>query len=174
MIECMGCHTISLEKSVISSEFPGAEITHFPPPISRRKPSWFDKLATKVPSEMDLPGLLDEVYSALHADNRRLATMGTRAVLDMVIVHTVGDVGGFAAKVRALVEKGFISERQRGILEAALDAGHAAAHRGHAPTGKQLDQVMDIVENVLQQIFVLPELAKELKKATPTRKRLKK
>ena len=101
--------------------------------------------------------------------------MGARALLDMAgIVESVGDIGGFAKKVQTLESKGFISNRQREYLEAALDAGSAAAHRGHSPTTKQLDLVMDIVENVLQQIFVLPHAAKELKKGTPARKLLKK
>ena len=47
MIECRGCNFISLMRCVTSSEDPGAVIEYFPPPISRRKPSWIgaNKLA---------------------------------------------------------------------------------------------------------------------------------
>jgi hypothetical protein len=82
----------------------------------------------------------------------------------------VTDVGRFDQKLDAL-EKEFITKKQREFLEAALDVGHAASHRGHCPTAKQLDQVMDIVESILQQIYVLPNAATELKKSTPPRKK---
>ena len=123
-----------------------------------------------VPIELDVPDLLTEIYSALHANNRRLATMGARTLLDMVMTDKVTDVGRFDQKLDAL-EKEFVTTKQREFLEAALDVGNAASHRGHCPTAKQLDQVMDIVESILQQIYVLPNAAAELKKSTPPRKK---
>jgi hypothetical protein len=121
--------------------------------------------------ESELYELHEEVYSALHANNRRLATMGARALLDMAMTDKVKDVGQFNQKLDALEKEASISKKQREFLEAALDAGNAASHRGHCPTAKQLDQVMDIVENVIQQIYVLPNAAAELKKSTPPRKK---
>lgn len=173
MIECRGCHFISLERSITSFEDQQGDVPqteYFPPPISRRKPSWIGELAMNIPVELDLPDLLTEIYSALHANNRRLATMGARALLDMVITDKVKDVGRFDQKLDALEKGAFISKKQREFLEAALEAGNAASHRGHCPTAKQLDQVMDIVESILQQIYVLPNAASELKKSTPPRK----
>jgi hypothetical protein len=173
MIECRGCHFISLERSVTSWEDQqddAPQTEYFPPPISRRFPSWIVELAMNVPIELDLPDLITEIYSALHANNRRLATMGARTLLDLVMTDKVTDVGRFDQKLDAL-EKEFITKKQREFLEAALDVGHAASHRGHCPTAKQLDQVMDIVESILQQIYVLPNAATELKKSTPPRKK---
>jgi hypothetical protein len=172
MIECQGCHFISLERSIRSSEFDDVEIEYFPPPISRRKPSWIGELAMNVPIEYDLPDLLEEVYSALHTNNRRLAAMGARTLLDVAMVNSVGDVGGFDKKLHVMEDKGLIGKQQREFLEAALDTGSAAAHRGHCPNAKQLNHVMDIVENILHQIFVLPGVAKELKSSTPQRKKI--
>lgn len=95
--------------------------------------------------------------------------MGARALLDMVIVEKVGDVGTFAEKLRKLESEEYISGKNRRVLEAALDVGSAAAHRGHAAKKSQVDAVMDIVENLLQAVYVLPDLAEELKKSTPPR-----
>lgn len=174
MIECYGCHFISLKRTFDFTEYDGLVIKYFPPPISRRKPAWYGELAMNIPVELELIGLLDEVYSALHANNRRLATMGARALLDMAITDKVKDVGRFDQKLDALEKEGFISKRQREFLEAALDAGNAASHRGHCPSAKELDQVMDIVESVLQQIYVLPQTAADLKKSTPQRNKVAK
>jgi hypothetical protein len=173
MIECRGCHFISLERTYTSYEDQQGDIPkkeYFPPPISRSQPSWIGEFVFNIPVGFDLYELLEEIYSALHADNRRLATMGARTLLDMVMTDKVTDVGRFDQKLDAL-EKEFITKKQREFLEAALDIGNAASHRGHCPTAKQLDQVMDIVENVIQQIYVLPGAAAELKKSTPPRKR---
>ena len=115
--------------------------------------------------------LLNEVYSALHADSRRLATMGARTLLDMVILDQVGDVGSFKEKLDAIQTKGLVGSQQREFLEAALNTGNAAAHRGHRPAADDLNIVIDIVESVVAQVYVLPGAANQLKKSTPARKR---
>ena len=56
-------------------------------------------------------------------------------------------------------------------LDAALDAGHAASHRGHCPNHEELDHVMDIVESIIVQMYVLPEAGKRLKHSIPPRKK---
>lgn len=171
MIECRGCHFISLKRTRTSSEMTEAEIDYYPPPVSRRKPNWYGDFCMNTPAGLDLPDLIDEVYAALHANSRRLAAMGARTLLDIAIVDSVGDVGTFAEKLEALQKNGLIGTKQRDFLEAALEAGNAAAHRGHCPTAQQLNQVMDIVESILNQIYILPHAAAELKKSTPPRKK---
>lgn len=89
------------------------------------------------------------MYSSLHSDCRRLAMMGSRALIDTLIKHGVGNCNGFASGLQRLQEDGFLSQRDRDVLQAALEAGHAATHRGHLPDVKEIHQVMDIVENVL-------------------------
>ena len=167
MIECRGCHFISLKRTFDFSEYDQVQVDYFPPPVPRRKPDWGHHFLLNASSEIQ--ELLVEVYSALHAGNRRLATMGARALLDMAIVAAVGDVGDFKRKLDQLESGGFIGKQPREFLGVALDAGNAAAHRGHCPTPQQLNMVMDIVENVLEQIFVLPHAAEDLKKSIPPR-----
>jgi hypothetical protein len=113
--------------------------------------------------------LLEEVYRALATQCPTLAAMGARAVLDVVITAKVADVGSFPKKLKALEREGFIGRRNREYLAAALDAGSAAAHRGHRPSGDELQRVMDIVENLLQAVYVLPESGKLLAASTPRR-----
>jgi hypothetical protein len=163
MFECCGCKSVVLRRIHEFSEWDGAEIRYFPPPASRRKPDWFHE----IPRE--LASVLNEVYNSLDADNRALPMMGARAVLDMVIVDKVGDVGGFVEKLKQLEVQGFISQKNREVLDVALDAGSAAAHRGYAPKLGEVHSVMDIVENLLQAIYVLDKVAAEVRKSTPAR-----
>ncbi|MBS0597336.1 MAG: DUF4145 domain-containing protein [Proteobacteria bacterium] len=114
--------------------------------------------------------MLDEVYAALHADSRRLAMMGARAIIDVVITRTVGDQGNFPKGLDELEKGDLIGKRDRTIIEAAIEAGSAAMHRGHQPTADDVNVVIDIVERMIQA-EILEAKAKELAATTPPRKR---
>jgi hypothetical protein len=168
ILQCSGCQEVAMSRTDWCSEDDPQDPsipTFFPPRISRRKPAWVDRL--EVPSEYI--GIFDEVYAALHADSRRLAMMGARALIDAVIRRTVGDQDNFARGLDELSAKYLISERDRGIIEAAIDAGHASAHRGHKPTSDDVNVVIDIVERMIHA-EILAEQAQALKKRTPQRK----
>jgi len=95
--------------------------------------------------------------------------MGARTLLDLLMVEKVGDVGTFKQKLKKLQDAGYVGANNVDVLDAALDVGNAAAHRGHAPKATEVNAVMDIVENVLHAVYVLPDMALKLKKATPPR-----
>jgi hypothetical protein len=100
--------------------------------------------------------------------------MGARTLVDMVIMEKVGDAGTFEAKLKELEGQGFIGARNREVLAAALDACNATSHRGHKFESKEVHQVMDIVENLLQAIYVLERAAQKIKTSTPPRKKITK
>jgi hypothetical protein len=163
VFQCCGCGEALLVRTWIFSEHEDAEVRYFPPRVSRHSPEWKDKL----PPELML--VLDEVYRALDGNNRRLPMMGARTLVDMVIREKVGDLGSLVAGLKELEKQGFISSKNREVLEAAFDVGRAAAHRGYFPKSEVVNLVMDIVENMLQAVYVLHDAAQKLKKSTPPR-----
>ncbi len=166
ILQCCGCQEVSMSRTDWCSEDDPQDPpvpAYFPPRVSRRKPDWL--VRREAPSYQ---GLLDEVYTALHADSRRLAMMGARAVIDKAMAKLVGDQGTFAQGIEALVNAGLIGTPERPLIEAAFDAGSATMHRGHQPTSDSLNTVIDIVERVVHA-EVLAEKAKELAAATPPR-----
>lgn len=163
MLECCGCESISLRYDSTFLPTKETESRYYPPRVFRRLPSWVNELPKPMAS------LVREVYRALADDCRTLAAMGARTIVDMVILDKVGDRGTFAQKLEALEEQGLIGRLHREQLDAALDTGSAAAHRGFVPSITTLGQVMDIVENLLQAVYVLSRAASELKKGTPPR-----
>jgi hypothetical protein len=163
MFECCGCKSVVVRRIHEFSEWDYPDVRFFPPPVSRHKPEWFDQIPASLQS------LLREIYNSLDANTRALPLMGARAVLDMLIVDKVGDTGTFAGNLKELESQGFIGQRNREILEAALDAGSAAAHRGYAPKLADVHAVMDIMENLLQATYILDKVAAEIKKSTPAR-----
>ncbi len=96
--------------------------------------------------------------------------MGARSLVDQFMNDKVGDLGGFAQKLEALLKEGYLSRFQKEFLLVALDAGHAVTHRGFAPKKDTVEQVMDVVENLLQH-YALLEAVDDLKKVTPPRKK---
>lgn len=113
---------------------------------------------------------MNEIYTALHANSRRLALMGTRALVDLYMCDTVGDAGGFETKLKKLVEDRRVPLEDRKILFAALEAGHAASHRGHNPEVTKLERVLDIVENLLQKVALRSSIEKLNDSVPPRRK----
>ena len=164
MLECAGCETVCLRRAYWFSEWDregDEEIEYFPPPTARRPPRWMDQLGEEERS------ILGEVYVALQADSRRLAMMGARTLVD-IVMNRDGDHGSFAAGLAALEKRGLVGARQREVLKAALDAGHAAAHRGHLADREDVETVIDIVEHLLHAELLGPA-AEELKTRTPPR-----
>ena len=162
MLQCRGCSAVCL-RHFYEDVAGDKTVTYYPPPVSRRAPSW----RWRLPAGMR--ELLHEIYVALFSDSRRLAMMGARTLVDMLMLEEVGDSGTFDGRLKALRDKGIISERNREVLSAALDAGSAAAHRGYKPDREEIEAVLDIVENVLQATHHLPQVAEELRKKTPPR-----
>lgn len=173
VLQCCGCDEVTLTRQDWCSEEEEIDrfgyrlpppITYFPPRVSRRMPDWAGR--RDVPDEYS--GLLDEMYIALHADSRRLAMMGARSLIDAVILRNVGDQGTFPEGLKQLVEQELIGGKTRDVLQAAVEMGSAAIHRGHNPDEGSLNTVIDIVENLIHNELLLSK--KEVLEAkTPKR-----
>ena len=159
MLECGGCQSISLrvdeilDGTLFSTNF-------YPPRVGRYKPAWSRDLP------IQLQSMLTEIYAALADDSRKLAVMGARAILDIVMTEKVGRLGTFQSRLQALEAKGFIGRANREILWAALEARSTAAHRPYAPTSEIVNEIMDIIENLLQAVYIFPESLKKIKRST--------
>jgi hypothetical protein len=181
MLECCGCKEAVLRRTfhcpdpkvhrqivgsvVVEDDDVKDDVRYFPHVVVRDPPKWRFKLPPKIRK------LLEEIYRSIDAENVRLPMMGARTLVDMMVLEKIGDVGTFKEKLVELEKGGFISSRNREALYAALEVGNAAAHRGYAAKESEVHDVMDIVETMLQAVYVFPELAQNLKKTTPTRHR---
>ena len=144
----------------------GETVVYFPPPVARPAPQWLSMLRPNIRL------LLEQVYGALDAGLAALSAMGTRTVLDVVMREQVGDQGTFAKTLEAFCAAGHITATDKGILRPAIDAGSAGAHRGYIPTEEDTHLMVDIVERLLERLYVHPIRAAEMQKRTPQRERL--
>jgi hypothetical protein len=164
MLECCGCQEVSLQRVSTTDSDAEPDIDVFPPRMSRWVPDWRYNLP------VELNHLLIEIYCALHAESYILATLGTRVLIERVMMERIGDDrGSFEAHLDELRKLGLVTDEGRDVLAAALEAGHAAMHRGYVVKPYQLDIVMDIIETLLLSIYVLPKQSKDLKVGIPQR-----
>ena len=169
MFECCGCEDITLRRRHYFSEWDSGDVeeNYYPPRASRQLPVWRDALSTNTKE------LLNEVYTALHAKSFRIAMMGARTLLDIVMLECVGDVGSFDKKLDKMQQDGHIGTHHRAVIKAAVDVGNAASHRGFKPNAKHANDVLNIVENLLHTM-INSKSADALKAATPPRKKVSK
>ena len=126
-------------------------------------PKWYASLPAKIHK------MLLEVRYTLQKELSALPSMGLRSVIDMVCNDQVGDIGSFVEKLHELEKKKLITPKKRKIIENALEVGHASIHRGHYPTAKDLQVVMDIVDHLLEELYVLHETSESLRASVPKR-----
>ena len=161
-LACRGCGTASMRMDYFESLVGDYDPVIYPAIRSRRPPQW----TWSLPREWR--ELLQEVYTAIDADSRRLAVMGARTLVDLYLTEAVGNTGKFEERLERLVQSGRLASSDKATLRAALEAGNAAAHRGYNPAVTDLNIVMDIVEHLLQK-HVLQHNAKSLAASTPSR-----
>ena len=118
---------------------------------------------------MKYVGILQEIYISVNEKLFTLSLTGIRTLLDIYIVDKIGDVGTFKQKLDKLVAEGIITSSKAKVLEAAIDAGNASAHRGYRPDQETLFQILDIMENLLHSEIVDRSVNK-IKQSTPRRR----
>jgi hypothetical protein len=171
VLQCAGCETVVLRRTT-STRRPGEDHAinvrdaYFPPTTSRRVPIWLDDLGDDTSRD-----LLDQIYVATQNGLNRLAAMGIRALVEHVMVKEVGDQGSFGANLRAFHESGHISAAAKGVFEVILEAGHATMHRAYDPSDQDIDTLLDTVETMLEQVYIHPIRAEEMKGRIPPRRR---
>lgn len=173
IVECCGCGTVGFRRVSTGTQILdeegnfSEEVTYFPAAVSRRKPEWLGDWSFRV--DEDIESLLNEIYVAIHEDLRVIAGNGIRTVLDMVMTNKIGDLGGFPAKLSAIESAGLISTSNKEFLKVTIDAGSASAHRAFKPTQQDLNLLLDIAENLISAIYILPDQVKALSKKVPPR-----
>lgn len=171
VLECRGCESVKILHTSWFSEDtdeggkPRIEERYYPSSVFRPLPRWIWQLDR----QWHITKLLHEIYQALKNDAPSLAAMGVRAVIEAIMIDKVGDHGSFSANLKDFRQKGFISTFQLGILEVALEIGHASIHRGFIPKKEQLEVALDTLENLVHSLYLLDHQAKANAKTIPKR-----
>lgn len=176
VIQCRGCESVAMRVDAWNSEAvdergrPEVETKYFPPRIFRQYPKWLsDDVFDEVCPE-EVKNLMKELYVALQNDSRASATMLTRAIFEHTMIDKVTDLGTFGKNLTKFEEQGFIGKKHAEVVASMLEAGHASMHRAFTPNKDDIVTLVDILEGVLQVVYLQGPKADQLKKRIPKRK----
>jgi transcription elongation factor Elf1 len=144
-------------------------------PVSAKKvvePAWLDEIYRSQP---DLHEILKDTYFVMNEGRNFFAAIGFRTCIDRICEEVGIDPAiTFEAKTQELLKLGKISQTNKEQIDAAIDAGSAAVHRGWKPEFEHIDAVRMTVEALIFSLFVNPERMSKLRTATPAKQKRQK
>jgi len=130
--------------------------------VGRKKPEWDTELPFQIYR------VYDEVHAALCNNISVLGGIGIRAIVETVCKHQGLTTGNLQNKIDGLAAAGVITQAGADILHNLRIMGNTAAHEVKAHTAEELGTAMDVIENLLMNVYILPERARKLPKSKPT------
>lgn len=114
-----------------------------------------------------LPGLINKIYQqTLSAYGERayvLASIGLRATIEAVCNHLNISGATLEKRIDQLFKGGYVSNADKRRLHAIRFLGNDAAHEVKEPSEKDLRVALEIVEHLLNSVFILEHKARSLK-----------
>jgi len=93
--------------------------------------------------------------------------MCVRAIVETIMVKEIGDQRSFRENLQKFADEGYIAKRHLPVIERVLDAGHATIHRNYQPDNEQLVVLVDVLEGLINSLYVQPAKAAALKAKIP-------
>ena len=189
VLKCCGCESIQFRhKSWFSEDIdpgtgePEIVVRCYPPPLFRKEPEWLYAISVSdrevfypaLALDLKITNLFKEIYIALQNDAPQLAMLGIRALLETIMIDKIGDRGTFGDNIKVFEKEGYISSKQKNVLEPVLEAGHAAMHRGYRPNKNEVARIMDVTENIIETIYINENRLSKISEKIPARKKIKK
>ncbi len=168
VVQCMGCDSLSFRSASSNSEDiaygPDNELVYlervevYPPRAAGR---W------RLPDSRLLPyevrHIYDETHKALCSEMRVLAAIGIRALVEAVCSEKKAEGRTLEKKIDDLVDKGALTKVNANILHRVRYMGNDAAHEIKRHNLETLGTAFEVAENLLQNVYILPEKAEKLK-----------
>lgn len=168
IIRCSGCDSVSFRIGSSNSDDyePDENGGFFHPIIEEIYPS---RLMGRVAlwDVHSLPekvrAIYKETHSALCSKLKILAGVGIRALVEAVCSAENAEGNTLEEKIDSLVKKNILTAKNAEILHHTRLLGNRAAHEIKAPSDPELDVAFDIVENLLETVYIIPKKAERLK-----------
>ncbi len=109
---------------------------------------------------MNLSRIYQESILALNSDQPILSGIGIRAIIETVSNEEQAAGNDLAQKINGLVAKGVLTKDGADILHKIRALGNQAAHSVKVHSSTELKLAMDVVEHLLQAVYILPHHAK--------------
>ncbi|HDN9004730.1 TPA: DUF4145 domain-containing protein [Aeromonas veronii] len=164
VIRCQGCNTLSFRHETSNSDDyiqvghndyePVIRETLFPSRIEGRK----DLGQHVIYLPIDLRRVYAETMQALNNDSPVLAGIGLRAMVETVCKEKAAQGNDLYKKINDLQSKQVLTPTGADILHKVRTLGNDAAHEVKPHSPDQLALAMDVVEHMLKDVYILPQL----------------
>ena len=164
IIKCINCGDISFRKEIMNPDdisMSGEDIYgnpkyDLPSQINiyplRAVETAFSKVFEEIlPTE--IYSTYEEVIVALNNKMPLLTALGLRTLLEQIIKY-FGKSDDLGVILNQFEKDGFISTKQRGLLDNVRYLGNDAAHRADSQSRKDLILHLKVLENLIHQLFV--------------------
>jgi Domain of unknown function (DUF4145) len=167
IVQCRGCLTLSFCKESQSSEDWDPEDENallvrrllFPGRIAGRPP-----LRDAYHLPWDLQKIYAEARSALMQGLPVLTGIGIRAIVETVCNERGAMGANLFQKINSLVTLNLITQQEATVLHDLRFMGNEAAHKVKAHRSDELNLAFDVVEHLLNTVYLLAEQTKRLPK----------
>lgn len=170
IVQCLGCKSFSFRKtstdSIEDKEIGGKKypIVHeelYPSRLAGRRR--LDR-ANLLPE--DVARIYNETHAALCNKQPVLAGIGIRALIETVCKEKASSGNNLERKIDGLVQMGVLTSDGAEILHSLRILGNEAAHEVKPHEERTLGTAMDVVEHLLNGVYILPTIANKLPKRT--------
>lgn len=100
-----------------------------------------------------------ETYSALCGGFGILTAIGIRALIEILCKDKKAKGKDLSCKIDDLVKEGYLSQRNATYLHGLRIMGNSSAHEAKVYKEKQLKAAFDIVEHLIETVYVIPSKA---------------
>ncbi len=168
IIQCQGCENVVFRETNENSDdydygydsegkeyhVPNQRVDIYPNPEQGRLPiSDYYLIPTKLLS------IYRETISSLNADHRILTGIGIRAIVETVCKDKNAKGSNLSHKINDLVTQGVLTPDGADILHKLRTIGNNSAHEVKPHNSVQLGLAIDVIDHLLQGVYILPHHA---------------
>lgn len=166
IIRCLNCDSLSFRQETTDSEgyYYNHETEEYDVDVSVNLYPNRTAGRFKIDEHWQLPpevrAIYDELIAAMNSEQPILAGLAVRILIEMICKEQAATGKNLFAKIDDLKNKGVLTNAGADILHKLRSMGNDSAHEAKPSTSKQLILAMDVVENLLQSVYIHPAQAK--------------
>lgn len=170
IVQCQGCDAISFRKQHTDSEdyeydkekeegYSVETVEIYPSRVAGRH-----KLRQAHFLPFEVSRIYNETHAALCNKQPILAGIGIRALVETVCKEKQATGANLESKIDSLVTMGVLTQAGAETLHSMRILGNVAAHEVTPHSEDTLSLAMDVVEHLLNDVYILPAVTKNLPK----------
>ena len=166
IIQCLGCDTTSFRTASQNSEDSHTQIGPNEWEENIYEELYPNRNEGRIPIKdirllpSDIERIYAETLKAMNGDQPVLSGIGIRALIETTCKERKANGTLLMEKINDLVNQGLLTKDGADILHKLRNLGNQAAHEVKPHSADQLNLAMDVIEHLLQGVYILSHHAK--------------